>query len=245
MKKILFPTLLIVILVGLVGCSNSNVIRKVSWNMSPNQIINIENKSSDSTVDYDAEEEICYVHNTENFGQKTSVMYMFENNKLNEIFILLSYDNYDNALNVVEELYKTYGKPVNIEIDTSSKIPKSVFTWQVKGTQIEMLYRYESKYMEAGFNLSLKPYDGKEFSEKYVETICTAGSMVGGCKKTALPWSDCCYSNNCYVFGCSEYPWTSKVGHSVCSIHYNELHREHYKQEFGYYPEEYVPRNKR
>lgn len=224
-KKMIIPGLIlcvVFIIILILHKSNSqSLIRNVKWGMNLEKVKKAEEKYSGVIGEYSEEYGQYAVLNIEQFGEKCSVSYVFEDDKLVSIFFAPVYNTYNTAVDIVEQLYIIYGNPSEVEIDTEDTIPKSILTWHKDGYQIEMMYIYDNDYISSSLGITFKPYEGKDECIPYEERICTAGSKaIIPCRNVALAWSEGhCYEHGCFVFGCTGYVYTNSKGYGVCTQH--------------------------
>lgn len=201
--------------------NSESLIRNVKWNMNLEQVQKAEENYSGEVGQYSEEYGQYAVLNIEQFGEKCSVSYVFEDDKLVSIFFSPVYNTYNTAADIVKQLYIAYGNPSEVEIDTEDTIPRSILTWYKDKYQIEMLYIYDNNYISSSLGITFKPYEGKDECTPFEERICTAGSKaIIPCRNVVLPWSEeHCYEHGCFVFGCTEYVYTNSKGYGVCTWH--------------------------
>lgn len=214
-KKIQIPIIALIILVLVMVFfykeSHVEVIHGVRWGMGLAEVEDKESKYSGSSGYYDEDNGYYAISNVDYLGESVTLMYIFEDEKLASIWIAPTYDSYKNVYNMALEICKEDGLPVSFEDNTDDEYaPRSTLTWNIKGTTIDLIGNYASKY-STEYYFSLKPYDGKEFGKKYEEKgICKVGSALswGGCKNEITPWCEVskdggyCYEHGCYVIGC-------------------------------------------
>lgn len=213
-KKIQVPTIVLIILVCAIvlfyKVTHVEVIHGVRWGMSLAEVENKESKYSGSSGRYDEDNGYYAVSNVDYLGESVTLMYIFEDEKLASIWIVPAHDSYKNVYNMALEICKEDGLPVSFEDNTDDEYsPRSTLTWNIKGTTIDLIGNYATKY-STEYYFSLKPYDGKEFGNKYEDKgICHVGSKsVFPCRNEITPWSEVseyggyCYEHGCYVIGC-------------------------------------------
>lgn len=210
---IIILAILTIVLVIFYKTNQIKVIRGVAWEMSISQVINIESKNSGDLGYYDEDNGYYAVSNANFCNESVTLMYIFEDEKLESIWIQPDNSSYKNVSNICEKICENYGLPMSFKDNTEEPyIPNSRLTWNIKNTTIELIGNYES--YTPSYYFSLKPYNGHEYGEKYVPTkLCRYGSKTSfPCRNYVVPWNDnldiwneprdLCFDHGCYVIGC-------------------------------------------
>ena len=210
-KKIVIPSILIVCAIVIGGISykvnHKEVIHGISWGMSVSEVEKKEKSFSGIDGYYNAEHNYYGVSPVDFFGKDACILYIFDEDKLVSIGAIATYDTYEEAYGIAYNICKEHNLPVSFKDQTDDKYSKSsVLTWNIEGTTIDLVGSYDSPNSRR-YTFLLKPYEGREFGEKYEEKgICKTGSALswGACKNEISPWNTDghCYKHGCYVMGC-------------------------------------------
>ena len=211
---VVIVALIALVVLIILKVTHKEVIHGISWGMTPSQVEEQETKYSGVSGTYVKENNYYATSDTDFYNEDATILYMFENDKLNNIWIQLDDSSYENVYNVAVTICKEKGLPVSFEDNAKEDepIPNSSLNWNIKGVTITLVGNYDEYIPKYYF--SIKPYDGHKYGKKYKsQGTCIYGSKSAfPCKNEIVPWNEfpgisneprnLCYEHGCYVIGC-------------------------------------------